>query len=83
MQILALRSIVSSKRVDVDIAMRAKELLEMEQSGNIANPVISVTNNNGYEVKIGKMMRGILSRLLKNHMLSDYEISSMQTPDYF
>ena len=82
MQILALRSIVSSKRVDVDIAMRAKELLEMEQSGSIANPVISVTNNNGYEVKIGKMMRGILSRLLKNHMLSSYEMSAMQTPDY-
>lgn len=83
MQIEALSSIAKSFRVEPEISTRAKELLEMEQ-GNGVSVINSamVSENEEYEVKIGKMMRGILSKLIQNNMLSLSTIEQMQTVEY-
>lgn len=83
MQIEALSSIADSSRVEPEVACRAKDLLEMELGSGVRviNSVV-VTKNEGYDVKIGKMMRGIITKLIQNKMLSSYVIEQMQTTKY-
>ena len=83
MQIEALSSIANSSRVEPEIATRAKELLEMERGSGVS--VINsamFSENEEYDVKIGKMMRGIVSKLIQNNMLSSSTIEQMQTAEY-
>ena len=40
------------------------------------------SNDNKYEVKIGKMMKGLLEKLIQNNMLSEYELEHMQQERY-
>ncbi len=83
MQIEALSSIENSSRVEPEIATRAKELLEMERGSGVS--VINsamFSENEEYDVKIGKMMRGIVSKLIQNNMLSSSTIEQMQTAEY-
>lgn len=83
MQIEALSLIANSSRVEPKIATRAKELLEIERESGVS--VLNsemVSENEEYDVKIGKMMRGIVSKLIQNNMLSSSTIEQMQTAEY-
>ena len=81
LQIAALENIANSDRVDVDTIERAKILLEYENNGVIVEESTE-NNEDSYHIKIGKMMKGILTKLIQNGMLSDEELLKLQNPEY-
>lgn len=81
LQIAALENIVNSDRVDINTIEKAKLLLEYENNGVVIEENTE-NNEDSYHIKIGKMMKGILTKLIQNGMLSDEELFNLQNPGY-
>lgn len=83
LQVEALNNIIASIRIDMGTVKRAQDLLS-EEYQCVSN--LSKESNAGeekqYHVKIGKMMRGILTKLLQNNFFTENELIQMQSMDY-
>lgn len=78
-QIDALNNIINSDRIDTKTIERAKKLLEMEKKGIY---IENEESDEDYDIKIGKMMKAILSKFIQNGVLSDKELLDLQDVTY-
>lgn len=81
LQIAALNNIMNSDRVDTETSIKAKKLLEYEKNGIVIEENRDDTEGN-YQVKIGKMMKGILTKTIQNGVLSKEELLNLQDAEY-
>lgn len=81
LQIAALNSIIASDRVDLETIQKAKEILESE-TNDVCEKNSSTIDFRESEVKIGKMMKGCLSKFIEQGIISDYELQKFQEADY-
>ncbi len=83
LQIEALNNIIASIRMDMGTIKRAQDLLseEYQYVSNISKES-KAGEEKQYHVKIGKMMRGILTILLQNNFITENELIQMQNMDY-
>lgn len=81
----ALERIASSGRLDIAVTKKAQDILDRE-TGQSPVSVVSmetvVDEDAGYEVKIGKMVKGMLTTLLRSNAISVNEINDMLTEQY-
>ncbi|KIR03799.1 hypothetical protein P261_02614 [Lachnospiraceae bacterium TWA4] len=77
LEVEALQFILASERMDEKTKKKAKELLSQELGEEI-----EFLEEEVQLIKIGVMMKGVLTKLLQTHQLSDKEIALLQTKEY-
>ncbi|WP_041139205.1 hypothetical protein [Beduini massiliensis] len=84
LQIEALNNIIASVRMDMEIVNKAKDILskELQSVSTICHEDLGGKYNNQQRVKIGKMMRGILTKLLQNNTFTEDELSQLLNANY-
>ena len=82
LQLSALKNIIQSPKLDEEILVKAKEILEAEtgtnsETNSVEEPVIEKE-----DMKIGKTVRFLLTRFLHGEYLTENEIESMTDEEY-
>ncbi|MBR0576458.1 DUF1413 domain-containing protein [Proteiniclasticum sp. BAD-10] len=82
LQVLALKSIIQSSKLDEEILARAKNILVAEIGDNLKNDSVDEHVIEKGEMKIGKTVRFLFTRFLQGDFLTESEIKSMTDEEY-